>query len=762
MSIIINGRTVSGLYNAQIFRTATPEAAGVIRLASKAEILAGTSRDAAITPADIKDLVKIGQFGDGFDIDTENGYIDNAIYPLVPTAATLENQLADKAFVTDLVNTYSSRFIGIYESLEALQADTRPAIIPTPEDNTSGENNGDDNGGGSQETTGEETGEETPVNNENTSENGEESGETTSEEPVENSNDSNEGTTGEGTNDGSEEGGGEVAPSEGEDTPSGGKDEEDTRKVVTQNDYALIIFQDELGNLKYDRYSFNGTEWVYEYAFSNLTFTATQWDAINSGINTELVSQIKYPSGVCHFSMDGQSVGSFSADSEYPTYISLMTKTPTWGTIAGNLTDQADLITYLNASLNAATKNLDNLSDSGIELLSSAKCLSTGSIGSSQVVLNYLNNLVTSKPTISDLTTVGEDIEISQEGIATGFNGGEEGEGASYITYTHGMTNPTKVIVNVGFIPALKLTPNTTQCILAFATDNNYDITSRKFSLETNQAGNTLVLYQYDSNGQPYSSLTLASVTAGNKYVCKLVLTSNHVVCYLNGVQVKDVDLRATMEYGSVFQVGLLRYGSKNFAGSIDLKGLYITADKNIVFSGSEMKTATYTLINSTIKFPYRETTLGQKIVESEYRDELQALFNETGYCPYYSLSGADYTLPMGDIYTMIDMKVNKKEASNAAAPSLTYTDETLGASGDSYIAPSDGCYVLKMNTSSESFVELSCTNNGDMDSDRLLGTTSTAYNIVAKLNVFKGEIVIAKYAGGTPSLRFISTSGSI
>ena len=150
MSIVIGGRTVSGLYNVSVCRTATDSQAGIIRLATKAEILAGTTRESAITPYDIKEMIKVDQLGDGFAV--ENGFIDNTVYPLVPTAATVDNQLADKAYVLDLIQTYSSRFIGIYESLEALQADTRPAVSPVQqeEEEPSGEGNEGEGGEGQQ------------------------------------------------------------------------------------------------------------------------------------------------------------------------------------------------------------------------------------------------------------------------------------------------------------------------------------------------------------------------------------------------------------------------------------------------------------------------------------------------------------------------------------------------------------------------------------------------------------------------------------
>lgn len=57
------------------------------------------------------------------------------------------------------------------------------------------------------------------------------------------------------------------------------------------NDYA---FYDHISNSNrvFDRYKYNGTEWVYEYTLNNSSFTDAQWKAINSGATVELINQI--------------------------------------------------------------------------------------------------------------------------------------------------------------------------------------------------------------------------------------------------------------------------------------------------------------------------------------------------------------------------------------------------------------------------------------------------------------------------------------
>ena len=67
--------------------------------------------------------------------------------------------------------------------------------------------------------------------------------------------------------------------------------------AATNNDYAFAYLDagSSGGVAKYDRYKYTGTygsggAWGYEYTLNNSSFTAVQWEAINSGINSTKVS----------------------------------------------------------------------------------------------------------------------------------------------------------------------------------------------------------------------------------------------------------------------------------------------------------------------------------------------------------------------------------------------------------------------------------------------------------------------------------------
>lgn len=57
--------------------------------------------------------------------------------------------------------------------------------------------------------------------------------------------------------------------------------------TLTNNDYAFVQTTDTAGNTLYDRYKWNGSEWLFEYELNNSSFTAAQWAAINSGATAE-------------------------------------------------------------------------------------------------------------------------------------------------------------------------------------------------------------------------------------------------------------------------------------------------------------------------------------------------------------------------------------------------------------------------------------------------------------------------------------------
>ena len=65
----------------------------------------------------------------------------------------------------------------------------------------------------------------------------------------------------------------------------------------TNNDYAFVKTTDSAGNTIYNRYKWNGSQWLFEYALNNSSFTSDQWAAVNSGATAAKINQIKGMAG---------------------------------------------------------------------------------------------------------------------------------------------------------------------------------------------------------------------------------------------------------------------------------------------------------------------------------------------------------------------------------------------------------------------------------------------------------------------------------
>jgi len=62
---------------------------------------------------------------------------------------------------------------------------------------------------------------------------------------------------------------------------------------ATNNDYAFVISVDSNGNTVYNRYKYSDNKWIFEYALNNSSFTANQWNTINSGITYVDIQKLK-------------------------------------------------------------------------------------------------------------------------------------------------------------------------------------------------------------------------------------------------------------------------------------------------------------------------------------------------------------------------------------------------------------------------------------------------------------------------------------
>lgn len=158
--------------------------------------------------------------------------------------------------------------------------------------------------------------------------------------------------------------------------------------TLTNNDYAFVTGQDQLGNTYYDRYKWNGTQWLFEYELNNSSFTAEQWAAINSGItsgNVALINTALQPSDLNGYATEtyvnnglatkqntltaGDNIQiqnnvisatdtTYTAGTGINIENGVISNTQTsaeWGNIEGDISDQTDLIELLDGKQDLLT-----------------------------------------------------------------------------------------------------------------------------------------------------------------------------------------------------------------------------------------------------------------------------------------------------------------------------------------------------------------------------------------------------------------------
>ena len=101
----------------------------------------------------------------------------------------------------------------------------------------------------------------------------------------------------------------------------------------------------------------------------------------------------------------------------------------------------------------------------------------------------------------------------------------------------------------------------------------------------------------------------------------------------------------------------------QNWTYPVDLKCYSVEINGKEVFSGNK----TGLDVINEIEIPYTLSKTGSKIVDVAYRDRVIDLYEQEGQAGYYTIDepNKNFTLPMGEIYGMIEKKASKKEVYN-------------------------------------------------------------------------------------------------
>lgn len=176
--------------------------------------------------------------------------------------------------------------------------------------------------------------------------------------------------------------------------------------------------------------------------------------------------------------------------------------------------------------------------------------------------------------------------------------------------------------------------------------------------------GNTgnLGFYLYDGSTTHQAAINFAGIIQNGDKVKFTVTFSNKNItasATINNGTPLATSSNRTMAVNFTTALATLsigHFGSSYSICSINLKQFSVTPNGQEVFSGNKTGVDTYTIGSDTITIPYKVSKTGSKIVDSSLRPEVEAVCEDQGYAPYYTLdeTNGNFTLPMGEIYGYI------------------------------------------------------------------------------------------------------------
>lgn len=225
--------------------------------------------------------------------------------------------------------------------------------------------------------------------------------------------------------------------------------------TLTNNDYAFVETTDSAGNTLYDRYKWNGTEWLFEYELNNSSFTAEQWASINSGVTsndvtligtalqpndniTQLTNNAGYITSASISTLTDVDLTNLS-NGEGLIYNSTTEKwengtlasSATWGNITGTLSNQTDLQNALNAKQDDLTFSTGlTESSNSVEVTDYNKLIKNTATHSQSLTINGTASTQTQSINIGTNSAVSSNLSV-----AMGFDAQATKSGTTTIGY---------------------------------------------------------------------------------------------------------------------------------------------------------------------------------------------------------------------------------------------------------------------------------------------------------------------------------------
>ena len=274
---------------------------------------------------------------------------------------------------------------------------------------------------------------------------------------------------------------------------------------------------------------------------------------------------------------------------------------------------------------------------------------SKSEIGTNEGVYQNVYDLKHSTFDLSKFTVVGSPT-ITDDGVASGFSNYD------YVTSKYNLEDGkiyTFVVEGIGGIPR---TDRGSYIFTAFYGNTSGDDNLRLIS----GAKTGIVRFALGTTGTDI--YTKFAISNGVKYKIEVKTDFKTFITFtdlLTGYTLTKTGYSVTDQtYGEmVITYGTKQGGSPLTDGSINLKSFSITADGKEVFSGNK----TGIDVINDIEIPYTLSKTGSKIVDVAYRDRVIDLYEQEGQAGYYTIDeeNKNFTLPMGEIYGMIEQKAD-------------------------------------------------------------------------------------------------------
>ena len=369
-------------------------------------------------------------------------------------------------------------------------------------------------------------------------------------------------------------------------------------------------------------------------------------------------------------------------------------------------------------------------------------------IGTNEGVYQNVYDLKHSTFDKSKFTVVGSPT-ITDDGVASGFST------SNYFRVPQGVfsssSKPFKFIIQFTWVK-LEGTPQALFQITGTSGWFNY--------MYIGTSSVTMPLEFSDSSHQTLS-VTNLNIDSGNTYRAVFEWTGNSYTLSVYNSEnslIARNSIESSLVLNSVSSSTIINIGRDSHSnyysrGSIDLKQFSITVDGKEVFNGNK----TGLDVINEIEIPYTLSKTGSKIVDVAYRDRVIDLYEQEGKAGYYTIDeeNKNFTLPMGEVYGMIEGKADKDMLNNPYSLfDSKYSDHELnnlswlksaGQWNAKAVYPTAYDKLLKVYNGTETVEGLSVKLSTETytDYDFVLKTADETFRLPLKTNLASGKAVV-------------------